>query len=546
MVKRDDKRHKYALMMGAHRDQWIRFGRKQFTAQHNKDRAAIKHIFDATSTPEAARMRIENYLKTAARQGWTQAVRTVWVETGKASITYMHAFLTGKNLIDIAYKGVSKQDEEAVAALHGTWEDRVNADILAGGDKIARITDTEKDQVTKVLADGQDAGLGHYAIGQAVDSKLSETWPGRGETISRTEVNSAMNKATLQDAGASAPDLNKVWATTGMDNVREWHADADGQSVPQDEPFDVMGEDMDCPGDDDGSPENVINCACCLQFEPPEDFATHGEEGGEEAESEMGEGEGEEVEQPSEGEAPEAPTPGEIPEYVPPEPIETPAIPSEIPPIAEVSPEDQHVADVDKFIANRDLTPDKDFLTPHTPEELADHQILMMNDGTTGVAVGPTGEVVNLYNNSGMRGQGGIILDDAISKGANNLDCYDTGDHGLVPFYEKHGFVETSRVPFDPLQAPDDWNYPKLNNPDVVFMALNPTKGYKQEVRNEVKEKMTIEQAKELFGFLPTDPANLDYFLEQGEKTLQDKGEQWIRDHRGMIEAGWRYTETLL
>jgi hypothetical protein len=190
----------------------------------------------------------------------------------------MHDYLTGNNVHARNYAGIYiKQDDTEVAPILDSWENRVNSDIKAGGDKITGITDTEQANVTKAMADGQAAGLGHYEIGQAVDQQLTTTWPGRGETISRTEVNSAMNKATLQDANAAAPDLNKVWSTTGMDNVREWHADADGQSVAQSDTFTVMGEDMDCPGDDAGSPENVINCACCLLFE--------------EAEAEMGEGE---------------------------------------------------------------------------------------------------------------------------------------------------------------------------------------------------------------------------------------------------------------
>lgn len=278
MSNRDDRRHRYALMMSAHREEWIKYGRKQFTTQHKNDLAAIRAIFAATSQPSAAKIRIDTYLKGPARQGWMMATRAVWIATGHATIRYMHDYLTGNNVHARNYAGIYiKQDDTEVAPILDSWENRVNSDIKAGGDKITGITDTEQANVTKAMADGQAAGLGHYEIGQAVDQQLTTTWPGRGETISRTEVNSAMNKATLQDANAAAPDLNKVWSTTGMDNVREWHADADGQSVAQSDTFTVMGEDMDCPGDDAGSPENVINCACCLLFE--------------EAEAEMGEGE---------------------------------------------------------------------------------------------------------------------------------------------------------------------------------------------------------------------------------------------------------------
>jgi hypothetical protein len=258
----DDKRHRYALMMSAHREEWIAFGRKQFGVQFAKDKAQVHAAFAATSSPEEATKRINSYLKGAASVGWMTALKTVWVETGKASIEYMHNFLTGKSY------GFAKQDDPLIEDIQSTWEQRVNDRIKTSfKDKIKGITDTTQDDVHNTIADGIADGKGHYEIGRAVDDKLDETWPGRGETISRTEAGSAMNYSTLEDAKAMAPDLNKVWSTTGMDNVREWHQEADGQSVPQDQTFTVMDEDMDCPGDETGSPENVINCSCCLLFE---------------------------------------------------------------------------------------------------------------------------------------------------------------------------------------------------------------------------------------------------------------------------------------
>ena len=77
-----------------------------------------------------------------------------------------------------------------------------------------------------------------------------------------------MNYAGLQDAKAMAGDLNKTWSTTGMDNVRPTHQEVDGTSIPQDEQFEVGDYMMNCPGDDSAGPEEVVNCACCLLFEP--------------------------------------------------------------------------------------------------------------------------------------------------------------------------------------------------------------------------------------------------------------------------------------
>jgi hypothetical protein len=56
--------------------------------------------------------------------------------------------------------------------------------------------------------------------------------------------------------------VTKTWIAVLDDVTRPEHADADGQEVPADEPFEVGGEALDYPGDDGGSPENVCNCRC--------------------------------------------------------------------------------------------------------------------------------------------------------------------------------------------------------------------------------------------------------------------------------------------
>jgi hypothetical protein len=273
--KEDDKRHRYALMMSAHRDEWIAFGRKHFGEQFDKDRARVRSIFAATSSPKEAEDRVKSYLKGPARVGWQDKLKTVWGETGKATITYMHAFLTGKNLnalIQAAYTGQQLKQSVDEEAAQASWTDAVNEKIKTSFvGKIKDITKETADTIHNTIADGVINGDSHLEIGNAVDNKLIDSFIGRGERISRTEANSSMNFASLKDALFAAPDLDKVWSTTGMDNVREWHQDADGQRRSQDEPFDVMDEQLDYPGDDvNGSGANIINCACCMFFEPSE------------------------------------------------------------------------------------------------------------------------------------------------------------------------------------------------------------------------------------------------------------------------------------
>jgi hypothetical protein len=61
-----------------------------------------------------------------------------------------------------------------------------------------------------------------------------------------------------------------MWTTSRLNNVRPTHQEAEGQIVSIDEPFMVGGEFLDYPGDEKGSPEEVINCHCIAVALPPE------------------------------------------------------------------------------------------------------------------------------------------------------------------------------------------------------------------------------------------------------------------------------------
>jgi uncharacterized protein with gpF-like domain len=58
----------------------------------------------------------------------------------------------------------------------------------------------------------------------------------------------------------------KSWLSSHGPNVRPAHASAEVRyeldPIPVNEPFIVMGERLMYPGDDAGSPGNVINCQC--------------------------------------------------------------------------------------------------------------------------------------------------------------------------------------------------------------------------------------------------------------------------------------------
>lgn len=83
----------------------------------------------------------------------------------------------------------------------------------------------------------------------------------------RTAITSAQNggrQAGGEDMEAMGCVIEKEWHAHIDERTREAHADADGQTVPMDDTFNVGGEELMFPGDPDGSPENTYNCRCTM------------------------------------------------------------------------------------------------------------------------------------------------------------------------------------------------------------------------------------------------------------------------------------------
>jgi uncharacterized protein with gpF-like domain len=61
--------------------------------------------------------------------------------------------------------------------------------------------------------------------------------------------------------------IYKTWTATVDERTRESHAEADGQTVKDDEAFEVGGAELRFPSDPNGPPEEVINCRCVPIYE---------------------------------------------------------------------------------------------------------------------------------------------------------------------------------------------------------------------------------------------------------------------------------------
>ncbi|MFD4855144.1 phage minor head protein [Streptomyces atratus] len=136
--------------------------------------------------------------------------------------------------------------------------------LRAVGDRLAAVAVDE-------LAAGVDAGETidqlRTRLRTAFAREGAQLGPGREERIARTEAARAWNSATLAAAQElTGPDrpLVKQWLTRRDTDVRDAHAEVNGQLRLLDEPFTVAGVPMSAPGDPTAPPELVCNCRCAL------------------------------------------------------------------------------------------------------------------------------------------------------------------------------------------------------------------------------------------------------------------------------------------
>ena len=307
----EQRRRAYGEVQRAFKRVQLRYSSAVVAQAIKKDRGNVTSILKSHGDISHIKQSLNVYYRETAPKIWHDALKEIWLECGKQSIALSHAFFTSKgtaaysNELDGAeFKDAEDADEwrplpeydffnndftiktffgeveqKDLTDVNDTWARNVD-DYLrgSGGDHITGIADTTKDNVMGAIADGVAAGEPTRDIAARVEDQLDTTWPGRASTISRTEMAGATNSASLADAQATVPDLNKTWICSMLPNSRETHIDADGQSVPQSDPFEVGDSELMYPGDPDGDVEEIVNCMCSIGYEPPED-ATAAEEG---------------------------------------------------------------------------------------------------------------------------------------------------------------------------------------------------------------------------------------------------------------------------
>lgn len=138
-------------------------------------------------------------------------------------------------------------------------------------DEMQGLGQATSDAIGHTLTQGVFAGESIDKLAARVQSVFDSS-DARATLIARTEVVGASNGLAHDYASAVAGTgtlpLQKTWLATVDDRTRPAHVDADGQTVQSvEEPFDVDGEELMYPGDENGSPENVCNCRCTVIYD---------------------------------------------------------------------------------------------------------------------------------------------------------------------------------------------------------------------------------------------------------------------------------------
>lgn len=102
-------------------------------------------------------------------------------------------------------------------------------------------------------------------------------------------------------------------------------------------------------------------------------------------------------------------------------------------------------------------------------------RLFLTEDGSAGYALKPDGDIVSAFSKRIHPGIAPHLVMHGIEQGGKKLDAFDTV---LPNMYAQIGMRETSRLRFDPDQAPADWDQSVFSKfqggqPDVSFMALD-------------------------------------------------------------------------
>jgi hypothetical protein len=185
-----------------------------------------------------------------------------------------------KEVEQLQKKGMKTKDSFEV--LESQWMRHMREFVIGRcGLKIQKSTRTLFEDIERItrqtIQSGINEGWGPVKVAEEIMKQQTQIDRYRAMRIARTEVVGASNEGSYTGAGAFSTKVRKIWLATLDGKTRESHIEMNNERAEYSEPFTVpleMGgaDEMQYPGDPDGSPENVIQCRCGIAYEPEENY----------------------------------------------------------------------------------------------------------------------------------------------------------------------------------------------------------------------------------------------------------------------------------
>jgi len=136
-------------------------------------------------------------------------------------------------------------------------------------DRAVTISKSLKEKVRGVLDESLADGTGEAGTVKLIRERIGKVISASSAArIARTEMHTASTVGADEAARSTGLEIVKEWAAAEDARTRASHAQADGQEVGLDEPFDVGGASLMMPGDPSGPPGEIINCRCAILHNP--------------------------------------------------------------------------------------------------------------------------------------------------------------------------------------------------------------------------------------------------------------------------------------
>lgn len=270
-----ERRLRHFKAMDRRREKWIKSIRAAAAKRLGVQRKQIVAAVAGASDPSGAVASVEKAI-VEQHEAWGRFYTNVYQAVGKDFADGILRGLKSDLRADWTFGGPScrkaldafrvKADRDTDGLVQQAIDNYLRS---TAGQKIKGILDTDLDRIREQLAEGVRAGEGADVLAKRIDGYLLEIYPNRAETVARTEVIGASNAGSQAGAIATGLPIRKSWLATPGSRTRASHLDANGQTVPLDQPYIVGASRMGFPGDSrlGADVAEIANCRCTETYD---------------------------------------------------------------------------------------------------------------------------------------------------------------------------------------------------------------------------------------------------------------------------------------